>query len=129
MSLGGGGAMMLLMAPTLLIVDDHDEFRTFASAMLAAEGFAVVGEAVDGASAIRAVRDLAPEVVLLDVVLPDMDGFTVCATLALAERPPAVIMTSSRDASSFRRRLEVSAARGFIAKSELSGASLAAAVG
>ena len=119
----------LAMAPTLLIVDDHDEFRTLARAMLAAEGFDVVGEAVDGASAVRAVQDLEPEIVLLDVVLPDMDGFAVCASLVLAERPPVVILTSSRDASSLRRRLEASAARGFIPKSELSGATLAAAVG
>lgn len=129
MSPHAGGAMMLHMAPTLLIVDDHDEFRTFAKAMLAAEGFEVVGEAVDGASAIRAVQELEPQIVLLDVVLPDMDGFAVCANLALAERPPIVVMTSSRDASSLRRRMEMSAARDFIPKSELSGATLAAAVG
>ena len=65
----------------VLIVDDHPGFRSFARAMLEAEGFDVVGEAPDGAAALAAVRALAPEIVLLDVALPDMDGFAVCEAL------------------------------------------------
>ncbi|MDP8969376.1 MAG: response regulator transcription factor [Actinomycetota bacterium] len=117
------------MAPTLLIVDDHDQFRAMARLMLAAEGFDVVGEAADGESAINAVRELQPDVVLLDVVLPDIDGFTVCTRLANESRSAVVVLTSSRDVSAYRRRLRESAARGFIPKSELSGERLAGLVG
>jgi DNA-binding NarL/FixJ family response regulator len=117
------------VAATVLIVDDHAGFRSFARALLEAEGFDVVGEAVDGASALATARALAPELVLLDVALPDMDGFAVCDALLRDGAGPAVILTSSRDVSSYRRRLERSRARGFIPKSELSGPSLAALAG
>jgi DNA-binding NarL/FixJ family response regulator len=117
------------VAATVLIVDDHAGFRSFARALLEAEGYDVVGESTDGASALAAVRALAPEVVLLDVALPDMDGFAVCDALLQDGAGPAVILTSSRDVSSYRRRLERSRARGFIPKSELSGRALAALAG
>ncbi len=109
---------------TLLIVDDHAGFRSFARALLEAEGYDVVGEAEDGASALMAVKALRPEVVLLDVVLPDIDGFVVCDALSEAADGPTIVMTSSRGVSSYRRRLARSNARGFIAKSDLSGRSL-----
>jgi len=112
-----------------LIVDDHAGFRSFARALLEAEGFDVVAEAADGASALAAARALAPEVVLLDVALPDMDGFAVCDALLEDGTGPVVVLTSSRDVSSYRRRLERSRVRGFIAKSELSGPALAALAG
>ena len=117
------------MAATVLIVDDHAGFRSFARALLEAEGFEVVGEATDGASALATARALGPELVLLDVALPDMDGFAVCDALLQDESGPVVILTSSRDVSSYRRRLRRSRARGFIPKSELSGASVAALAG
>jgi DNA-binding NarL/FixJ family response regulator len=119
----------LVTAPTLLIVDDHAGFRSFARALLEAEGFVVVGEAEDGESALRLAHDLRPEVILLDVMLPDVDGFAVCARLTEGGASSAVVLTSSRDASAYRRRLGDSPARGFIPKSELSGAALAALVG
>jgi DNA-binding NarL/FixJ family response regulator len=114
------------VAATVLIVDDHAGFRSFARALLEAEGFDVVGEAADGASALAAARALAPELVLLDVALPDMDGFAVCDALLEEGAGPAVVLTSSRDVSSYRRRLKRSRARGFIPKSELSGPALSA---
>jgi DNA-binding NarL/FixJ family response regulator len=114
------------VAATVLIVDDHAGFRSFARALLEAEGFDVVGEAADGASALAAARALAPELVLLDVALPDMDGFAVCDALLEERAGPAVVLTSSRDVSSYRRRLKRSRARGFIPKSELSGPALSA---
>ncbi len=117
------------VAATVLIVDDHAGFRSFARALLEAEGFDVVGEATDGASAVALARKLEPELVLLDVALPDMDGFAVCAALLQNSASPAVVFTSSRDVSSYRRRLTRSGARGFIAKSELSGPALAALAG
>ena len=76
------------MAWTVLIVDDHAGFRGFARRLLEAGGFVVVGEVGDGVSALAAVERLRPELVLLDVMLPDTDGFTVAEQLATqADRP------------------------------------------
>jgi DNA-binding NarL/FixJ family response regulator len=111
------------VARTVLIVDDHADFRGFARRVLQADGYEVVGEAADGASAVAAAQALAPDVVLLDVHLPDVDGFSVCEQIA---RRAAVVMTSSRDAASLQDRLGASSARGFIAKAELSGAGITA---
>jgi CheY-like chemotaxis protein len=117
------------MRQTVLIVDDHDDFRASASALLEAEGFAVVGETADGAAAVEAVERLRPDVVLLDVQLPDLDGFAVAERLAVMTDPPRVVLISSRDAGSYGPRLDAALACGFLAKRELSGASLAALVG
>lgn len=117
------------MARSVLIVDDHDGFRAFARALLEAEGFTIVGEVDDGASALLAVEQLGPDLVLLDVQLPDLDGFEVAERLAGDERPPAVVLVSTRDAASYRRRLAETSARGFISKGELSGAALAEVLG
>jgi DNA-binding NarL/FixJ family response regulator len=114
------------MRRTVLIVDDHDAFRAAARALLEAGGFEVVGEAEDGASALAAVAALRPAVVLLDIQLPDLDGFAVAAQLPVDG--PTVVLTSSRSASSFRRRLAAHPAWRFIPKSELSGEAVAAAV-
>lgn len=116
----------LSVAPSVLIVDDHAAFRTFARTLLQSEGFQIVGEAEDGASAIATAARLRPAVVLLDVQLPDLDGFAVAERLTAEADPPQVVLVSSRDASSYRRRLEGTRARGFIPKSELSGAALSA---
>ena len=114
------------MAPTLLIVDDHDGFRSFARGLLDADGFDVTGEAQDGESALAAVADLHPDVVLLDVQLPDIDGFEVARRLAALEgQRPCVVLTSTREASEFGARLTDSSAHGFLSKSELSSAALA----
>lgn len=114
---------------TVLIVDDHEDFRDSASALLEAEGFAVVGGVPDGASALAAVSCLRPEVVLLDVQLPDLDGFAVADRLAALPDPPRVVLISSRDAAAYGPRLESTPAKGFLAKRDLSGASLAGLVG
>lgn len=116
------------MRRTVLIVDDHAEFRSLARALLEADGFAVLGEAPDGESALAAAASLRPDLVLLDIQLPDGDGFEVAVQLAAAADPPAVVLTSSRSVSSYRRRLAASPARGFISKGELSGEALAALV-
>jgi DNA-binding NarL/FixJ family response regulator len=111
---------------TVLIVDDHPSFRATARAMLELEGYEVVGEAEDGAAAVRAVEELRPEIVLLDVQLPDIDGFEVTNRLqALGNGArPKVVLTSSRDGSDFGTLVEQSAALGFVPKSELCGDTL-----
>jgi DNA-binding NarL/FixJ family response regulator len=111
---------------TVLIVDDHPSFRGTARALLESEGFEVVGEAADGASAIEAANQLHPDVMLLDVYLPDIDGFQVAATLTENGHKTAIVMTSSRDARDFGPLVQQSGARGFIPKAELSGATLSA---
>jgi DNA-binding NarL/FixJ family response regulator len=108
----------------VLIVDDHEEFRTSARALLEAEGFAVVGEAANGVGAIEAVAALRPSVVLLDIQLPGTDGLAVAEGIAAGPDPPAVVLISSRTAAAYGPRLGRTPARGFIAKSELSGAAL-----
>jgi DNA-binding NarL/FixJ family response regulator len=72
---------------------------------------------------------LRPEVVLLDVQLPDVDGFAVAGQLAAAPGPPRVVLISSRDAAAYGARLDAVPGCGFLAKRELSGASLAALAG
>ncbi len=118
------------MRQTVLIVDDHAEFRSLVRALLEADGFEVLGEAADGESALAAAAaaSLRPGLVLLDIQLPDVDGFEVAAQLAAWADPPAVVLTSSRTASSYRRRLAESPVSGFILKGELSGEALAALV-
>jgi DNA-binding NarL/FixJ family response regulator len=110
---------------TLLIVDDHESFRSFAHSMLAAEGFDVAGEAADGETALDAVERLHPDAVLLDVQLPGIDGFEVARRLAGTTRPPKVVLTSSREVSDYGSRVRDAPVRGFIPKGDLSGAALA----
>src|SRR5262252_5861450 len=116
------------MRSTLLIVDDHAGFRASARALLEAEGFDVIGEAADGAQALRAVVELQPEIVLLDIQLPGLDGIEVAQQLAEGPDPPTVVLVSSRDAAAYGPRLRESAVRGFISKSALPGEALAALV-
>jgi DNA-binding NarL/FixJ family response regulator len=109
---------------TVLIVDDHGSFRASARALLEAEGYQVVGEAADGAQALAEFRRLRPELVLLDVQLPDMTGFQVAEQVAADDGRPQVILTSSRDVSDFGDLVTQAPARGFIAKDQLSGKAL-----
>lgn len=109
----------------VLIIDDHPAFRAQARALLSAAGYEVVGEAADGASGMRVARDVSPDVVLLDIQLPDTTGFDVACQVGGWQDPPAIVLISSRDASDYGRRLERSCARGFIAKAELSARTLA----
>jgi DNA-binding NarL/FixJ family response regulator len=114
---------------TVLIVDDHDEFRAAARAWLETDGFRVVGEAADGESALAEVDRLRPEVVLLDVQLPGLSGFEVAEELALRHEPPTVVLISSRNGSSYRKRLATTPVRGFISKGDLTSARLATLLG
>jgi DNA-binding NarL/FixJ family response regulator len=112
------------MSPTVLVVDDHASFRAAATALLEAEGFTVVGGAGDGAEALAQVGALRPDVVLLDVQLPGVDGFEVARRLAALAAPPAVLLISSRAAAEYGDQVARSPARGFLDKRALSGAAL-----
>jgi DNA-binding NarL/FixJ family response regulator len=117
------------MRPTLLIVDDHAGFRSLARRLLGSDGFEVVGEAADGLDAVAAARRLRPDVILLDIQLPDIDGFEVLARLGDGPGGPAVVLTSTRDRADYGARVDRCGARGFIPKAELSGAAVRALLG
>jgi DNA-binding NarL/FixJ family response regulator len=114
------------MGTTVLIVDDHASFRASARRLLEAEGFDVVGEAADGGSAIEQIAALSPDLLLLDVQLPDIDGFEVSNRVRHADLAPAVVLVSSRDGRDFGPLAQACGARGFVATAELSGERLRA---
>ena len=115
------------MPNRILIVDDHPSFRATAKTLLTADGFDVVGEAADGATALEAIEELRPDLVLLDVQLPDMDGFAVIeAVLERNGDAPKVVLTSSHDAADFGSIVPRCGAAAFIPKAELTGAALRA---
>lgn len=117
-----------MLPVTALIVDDHPGFRRFARKLVEEAGLVVVGDADDGASALVAVRELRPDVVLLDVLLPDTTGLEVARTLAKGPAPPLVVLISSRSADDLGVRPGRDGAAAFISKSELTAAGIAAAV-
>jgi two-component system, NarL family, nitrate/nitrite response regulator NarL len=121
-------ATIMRVRTTVLIVDDHDSFRESASAFLEADGFAVVGAAADGVGALAEVERLRPEIVVLDVQLPDLDGFAVAERLAAIPERPSVVLISSREAAAYGPRLQAAPVCGFLAKRELTGAALRALV-
>jgi DNA-binding NarL/FixJ family response regulator len=114
------------VSTTALVVDDHAEFRGVVSALLRAAGYAVIGDADSAETAVAAARRLRPDVMVLDVQLPDGDGFAVVEELSRDESRPAIVLVSSREAADYGVRLRDCAARGFIHKPDLSKHSLSA---
>jgi DNA-binding NarL/FixJ family response regulator len=109
---------------TIVIVDDNAGFRAAARRLLEDEGYRVVAEAADGVSGVRTVLDAGPEVALVDVQLPDIDGFEVARRIGETAAPPAIVLVSSRDRADFGSLVEQSCARGFVSKAELSAGAL-----
>lgn len=108
------------VARSVLIVDDHPSFRASARRLLEGEGYEVIGEAADGPEALRAARELRPDVILLDVRLPGLDGFAVSRRLTGVPDSPAVILISSREVDEWGKAVIEAGARGFISKADLS---------
>jgi DNA-binding NarL/FixJ family response regulator len=108
------------MGARVLIVDDHAGFRAHARRLLECEGYRVVGEAPNCASALEAARELEPELVLVDIQLPDATGFALCSRLVALADPPAVVLTSSRDGAELESCAADCGACGFVPKAELS---------
>jgi DNA-binding NarL/FixJ family response regulator len=113
------------MRQTLLMVDDHAGFRARARVLLEAEGFDVIGEAADGRSAISAADRLRPDVAIVDIQLPDLDGFAVAHAIRSSGTARRIILISGRDREDYGDRIDTAEADGFIAKADLSGARLA----
>lgn len=111
---------------SVVIVDDHPGFRASVRALLEAGGLRVVGETALGSAAVDLVRRLRPQLVLLDVMLPDIDGIDVAERLARLDDPPALVLTSSHDARDFGSRLQRAPVSAFIPKDDLTAAGLAA---
>ena len=114
------------MRRSVLIVDDSPSFRAAARALLEDDGFRCVGEAAEGAEALRALAECPPDVVLLDIALPGDDGIEVARQMASLDSPPAVVLISSRPGAVYGRRLDDAPVRGFLAKHELSADTLTA---
>jgi DNA-binding NarL/FixJ family response regulator len=110
----------------VLIVDDHAGFRATARRLLEGEGYEVVGDSEDAATALAVAKETRPELVLLDVQLPDLDGFELTEQLIAIDPEIKVVLISSRDVEDFGQYVETSSARGFVPKAELSGSTLAA---
>jgi DNA-binding NarL/FixJ family response regulator len=116
--------MVVMPRPSVLIVDDHTAFRELAREVLTRSGFDVIGDAADGEAALNAAALLKPQVVVLDVQLPGINGFEVAGRLLAGPRPPIVVLVSTADAGDYGRRIGESGATGFITKSNLSGDTL-----
>lgn len=104
---------------TLLIVDDHRGFRAIARTALG-RAFRIIGEAADAASGLALARELDPDVVLLDVQLPDADGFAVAAELAASGTRARVVLTSTLERAALAPLLRSCSAVGFVEKHQLS---------
>ena len=116
------------MAPTVLIVDDHPSYRAAARTVLEADGFEVIGETATGLEAVFEAARLRPQIVLLDIGLPDIDGVEVAQRITAAAdgNAPAVVLISSRDGAGYEAAFATCGARGFIPKAELSGDAITA---
>ena len=112
------------MGARVLVVDDHPGFRAAVRALLVADGFEVVAEAGNAVGALEAARALRPDVVLLDIRLPDIDGIDVAEQLSHLSPRPKVVLVSTRAASMYGPRLRDAPVQGFLPKAELSGAKL-----
>lgn len=113
----------MTVSAAVLVVDDHDGFRAFARKLLEGAGF-TVAEAASGAEAAQTARAVRPGLVLLDICLPDFDGFEMARRLAAEDYRPVIVLTSTRDASDYGGRIAASPAAGFLPKDELSGAAM-----
>jgi DNA-binding NarL/FixJ family response regulator len=113
---------------SVLIVDDNASFRAVARALLQAGGFRVIGEADSIAAALTSAAVTRPDVVLLDIGLPDRDGVSACADVQAVFPAAAIVFCSVRGADQYGDAVARSPAVGFLPKSQLSAEALASIV-
>ena len=114
----------LVYDPTLLVARrPRSTLKAFARMLLEMAGF-TVAEAASGTEATVAALAIRPRLVLLDIQLPDFDGFEVARRLAAQEHRPVIVLTSTREASDYGGQIAASPAAGFLPKDQLSGAAL-----
>ena len=117
------------MRQRILVIDDNAAFRRALSRVLETERFTVIAEAATGASGVQLAREYHPDLVIVDVQLPDTDGFDAAEQLAALHLPMEVILTSGLDSSDLGSLITESSARGFIPKAELSVGAIDALLG
>jgi DNA-binding NarL/FixJ family response regulator len=110
--------------PSVLVVDDHAAFRRSVLALLATGGFEVVGEAADGEEAVRMAAATAPQLVLLDIQLPDRDGFAIAEELIRLPVPPVIVLISSHEETVYAAGIAAAPVRAFVPKDRLDCATL-----
>lgn len=116
--------MMSILAASVLIVDDDPTFRRLARLLLAAHGLTVVAEAGSVAEALSAAKQVRPTAALVDVELPDGDGFTLARELTGMPWSPRVVVTSARSSNDFQAEAERNGAEAFVHKADLPTAPL-----
>jgi DNA-binding NarL/FixJ family response regulator len=116
--------MLAMDLLSVVIVDDDARFRSVAAGLLARSGFTVIGEAADGMAGVAMAARTQADLILVDIRLPDIDGFEVVRRLLESPEPPAIVLVSTLEAADYGRRIPASGARGFITKSSLSGDTL-----
>lgn len=114
------------MRSRLVIVDDDPTFLAAVRLLLESEGFEIVGEALTGLDGVAAAAENDPDLVLVDIGLPDIDGFEVAKRVAARDGAPPVVLTSIRSADDFATLVDDSPARGFVTKDDISGDALRA---
>ncbi len=114
------------MRRRILVIDDNTAFRGAVGQLLAADGFTVVAGAATGERGVQLAREHKPDLVIVDVQLPDTDGFDVAEQLAGLDPALEVILTSSLDSSDLGALVTESPARGFVPKAELSAPAIEA---
>ena len=97
------------MATRVLVVDDHPLTREALVSLLGAHGFEVAGTAADGAEAIARARDTQPDLVLLDLSMPGMDGATVCRRIRDEADTPIIVVSGERDRAATVELLDLGA--------------------
>jgi DNA-binding NarL/FixJ family response regulator len=116
------------VSPVLvLVVDDHESFRRAAASVVeAAPGFVVAGAVATGEESLAAAELLKPDLILMDINLPGMDGIEATRRLRASARPPAVVLLSTYDESELGAQARECGAIAYIAKSAFGTERLAA---
>jgi DNA-binding NarL/FixJ family response regulator len=116
--------MIAVVERSVLLIDDDPAFRRLARRTLSGTGLTVVGEASTAAAGSSAARSLKPEIMLVDVGLPDTDGISLATELSALPWGPRVVLTSVDPDAASAEDVRRSGASGFVPKQDLPGSGL-----